>query len=73
MKLFVIDKEKGPIKDVVAPPSHPAHASTQFARTRWTPRATPRCSCRGQSNDVTYLSLGGGDVATTVTVTSELK
>jgi outer membrane protein OmpA-like peptidoglycan-associated protein len=72
MKFFVIDKEKGPIKDVVICLTSPA--STQYCTDETDAEGYAEVLVPvGQKYDVTYLSLGGGDVATTVSVTNEPK
>jgi outer membrane protein OmpA-like peptidoglycan-associated protein len=72
MKFFVIDKEKGPIKDVVICLTSPT--STQYCTDETDAEGYAEVLVPvGQKYDVTYLSLGGGDVATTVTVTNEPK
>ena len=72
MKFFVIDKEKGPIKDVVICLTSPA--STQYCTDETDAEGYAEVLVPvGQKYDVTYLSLGGGDVATTVSVSNEPK
>ena len=72
MKFFVVDKEKGPIKDVIICLTAPA--STQYCTGETDAEGYAEVLVPvGQKYDVTYLSLGGGDVATTVTVTNEPK
>lgn len=72
MKLFVIDKEKGPIKGVVICLTAPN--STQYCTEETDAEGYAEVLVPvGQKYDVTYLSLGGGDIATTVTVTNEPK
>ena len=72
MKFFVIDKEKGPIKGVVICLTSPT--STQYCTDETDAEGYAEVLVPvGQKYDVTYLSLGGGDIATTVTVTNEPK
>src|SRR5262245_60167669 len=72
MKFFVLDKENGPIKGVVI-------CLTSSTGTKYCTEETDAEGYGevlvpvGQKYDATYLSLGGGDVATTVTVTNEPK
>jgi outer membrane protein OmpA-like peptidoglycan-associated protein len=72
MKFFVIDKEKGPIKDVVICLTSPTSAKYCTEETDAEGYAEVLVPV-GQKYDVTYLSLGGGDVATSVSVTNEPK
>jgi OOP family OmpA-OmpF porin len=72
MKFFVVDKENGPIKGVViclASPTSTKYCTDETDAEGYAEVLVPV----GQKYDVTYLSLGGGDIATTVTVTSEPK
>jgi outer membrane protein OmpA-like peptidoglycan-associated protein len=72
MKFFVVDKESGPIKDVViclASASGAKYCTDETDADGYAEVLVPV----GQKYDVTYLSLGGGDVATTVSVTNEPK
>ena len=72
MKFIVIDKENGPIKGVVICLTSPA--STQYCTEETDAEGYAEVLVPvGQKYDATYLSLGGGDVATSVTVTSEPK
>jgi outer membrane protein OmpA-like peptidoglycan-associated protein len=72
MKFFVLDKENGPIKGVVICLN--ATASTGYCTEETDAEGYAEVLVPvGQKYDVTYLSLGGGDVATTVTVTNEPK
>ena len=72
MKLFVINKDKGPVKGVVicltSPPST-KYCTEETDAEGYAEVLVPV----GQKYDVTYLSLGGGDIATTVSVTNEPK
>src|SRR5262245_11085904 len=72
MKFIVTDKEKGPIKGVVICLSSAASAKFCTEETDAQGYAEVLVPV-GQKYDVTYLSLGGGDVATSVTVTDEPK
>ena len=72
MKFFVTDKENKPIKGVViclAAPTSTKYCTEETDAEGYAEVLVPV----GQKYDVTYLSLGGKDVATTVTVTSEPK
>jgi outer membrane protein OmpA-like peptidoglycan-associated protein len=72
MKFFVTDKESGPIKDVViclTSPTSTKYCTDETDADGYAEVLVPV----GQKYDVTYLSLGGGDIATTVTVTNEPK
>jgi outer membrane protein OmpA-like peptidoglycan-associated protein len=72
MKFFVTDKEKGPIKGVViclASPTSAKYCTDETDAEGYAEVLVPV----GQKYDVTYLSLGGGDIATTVSVTNEPK
>jgi len=72
MKFFVLDKENGPIKGVViclASSPSAKYCTDETDAEGYGEVLVPV----GQKYDVTYLSLGGGDVATTVTVTNEPK
>src|SRR5439155_12705230 len=72
MKFSVVDKENGPIKGVVICLS--AAAETKYCTDETDAEGYAEVLVPvGQKYDVTYLSLGGGDVATSVTVTSEPK
>jgi outer membrane protein OmpA-like peptidoglycan-associated protein len=72
MKFFVVDKENGPIKDVVICLTAPD--STQYCTDETDAEGYAEVLVPvGQRYDVKYLSLGGGDVATTVSVTNEPK
>ena len=72
MKFFVTDKEKGPIKGIVVCLNSPEN--TQFCTDETDADGYAEVLVPvGQKYDVTYLSLGGGDVATSVTVTDEPK
>jgi outer membrane protein OmpA-like peptidoglycan-associated protein len=72
MKFFVVDKENGPIKGIVI-------CLTSAASTEYCTEETDAAGYAevlvpvGQKYDVTFLSLAGKDVATSVTVTSEPK
>jgi outer membrane protein OmpA-like peptidoglycan-associated protein len=72
MKFIVTDKDKGPIKGVVVCLASPASAQLCTEETDAEGYAEVLVPV-GQKYDVTYLSLGGGDVATSVTVTDEPK
>jgi outer membrane protein OmpA-like peptidoglycan-associated protein len=72
MKFFVIDKENGPIKGVViclASPTSTKYCTDETDAEGYAEVLVPV----GQKYDVTYLSLNGGDVATTVSVSNEPK
>ncbi len=72
MKFTVTDKENGPIKGVViclASASSAKFCTDETDADGYAEVLVPV----GQKYDVTYLSLGGGDVATSVTVTDEPK
>ena len=72
MKFIVTDKESGPIKGVVICLTSPA--STQYCTDETDAEGYAEVLVPvGQKYDATYLSLGGGDVATSVTVTNEPK
>jgi len=72
MKFVVTDKESGPIRGIVICLSSPGSAKYCTDETDAEGYAEVLVPV-GQKYDVTYLSLGGGDVATTVTVTNEPK
>jgi outer membrane protein OmpA-like peptidoglycan-associated protein len=72
MKFFVIDKDNGPIKGIVICLTAPAGAKSCTDETDAEGYAEVLVPV-GQKYDVTYLSLGGGDVATSVSVTNEPK
>ena len=70
MKFFVVDKESGPIKGVViclASSTSAKYCTDETDAEGYGEVLVPV----GQKYDVTYLSLGGGDIATSVTVTDE--
>jgi outer membrane protein OmpA-like peptidoglycan-associated protein len=72
MKLFVVDKENGPIKGVVIcliAPTSTEYCTDETDADGYAEVLVPV----GQKYDVKYLSLGGGDIATTVSVTNEPK
>jgi len=72
MKFFVTDKDNGPIKGIViclASPTSAQHCTDETDAEGYAEVLVPV----GQKYDITYLSLGGGDIATTVTVTNEPK
>jgi outer membrane protein OmpA-like peptidoglycan-associated protein len=72
MKFSVIDKENGPIKGVViclTSPTRTQYCTDETDAEGYAEVLVPV----GQKYDVTYLSLGGGDVATSVSVTNEPK
>ncbi len=72
MKFFVIDKDKGPVKGVVivlAAPTGTKYYTDETDADGYAEVLVPV----GQKYDVTYLSLGHGDVAATVTVTNQPK
>ena len=72
MKFTVLDKENGPIKGVVICLS--SGGETKYCTEETDAEGYAEVLVPvGQKYDVTYLSLGGGDVATSVTVTSEPK
>ena len=72
MKFTVTDRENGPIKGVVICLTAPPDAKYCTDETDAAGYADVLVPV-GQKYDVTYLSLAGGDVATTVTVTNEPK
>ena len=72
MKFFVVDKENGPIKDVVICLTSPASSEYCTDETNAEGYAEVLVPV-GQKYDVKYLSLAGGDVATSVTVSNEPK
>jgi outer membrane protein OmpA-like peptidoglycan-associated protein len=72
MKFFVIDKDKGPVKGVVICLTAPASAKSCTDETDAEGYAEVLVPV-GRKYDVSYLSLGGGDVETTVSVTNEPK
>jgi outer membrane protein OmpA-like peptidoglycan-associated protein len=72
MKFTVTTKENAPIKGVVVcltAPNSTKYCTDETDAEGYAEVLVPV----GQKYDVTYLSLGGGDVATTVTVTDEPK
>jgi len=72
MKFTVTDKENGPIKGIViclASANSTKYCTEETDADGYAEVLVPV----GQKYDVTYLSLGGGDVATSVTVTDEPK
>jgi outer membrane protein OmpA-like peptidoglycan-associated protein len=72
MKFTVTDKENGPIKGIViclASANSTKYCTEETDGDGYAEVLVPV----GQKYDVTYLSLGGGDVATSVTVTDEPK
>ena len=72
MKFTVTDKESGPIKGIVICLASPA--GTKFCTDETDADGYAEVLVPvGQKYDATYLSLGGGDVATSVTVTDEPK
>jgi outer membrane protein OmpA-like peptidoglycan-associated protein len=72
MKFFVIDKDKGPVKAVVICLTSPPNA--KYCTDETDPEGYAEVLVPvGQKYDVTYLSLGGGDLATSVSVTNEPK
>ena len=72
MKFTVTDKENGPIKGIVICLASPA--GTKFCTDETDADGYAEVLVPvGQKYDATYLSLGGGDVATSVTVTDEPK
>jgi outer membrane protein OmpA-like peptidoglycan-associated protein len=72
MKFFVVDKESGPIKGIVICLTSPA--STEYCTDETDAQGYAEVLVPvGQKYDVTFLSLAGKDVATSVSVTSEPK
>jgi outer membrane protein OmpA-like peptidoglycan-associated protein len=72
MKFTVTDKESGPIKGIVICLNSPA--STEYCTEETDAEGYAEVLVPvGQKYDVTFLSLGGKDVATTVTVTDQPK
>jgi outer membrane protein OmpA-like peptidoglycan-associated protein len=72
LKFFVVEKEKGPIKGVVISLTSPGGTQYYTDETDGDGYAEVLVPV-GQKYDVTYLSLGRKDVATTVTVPNEPK
>lgn len=72
MKFTVTDKENGPIKGIVICLNSPANTKYCTDETDAEGYAEVLVPV-GAKYDVTYLSLNGGDVATSVTVTQEPK
>jgi outer membrane protein OmpA-like peptidoglycan-associated protein len=72
MKFVVVDKDKGPIKNVVICLTAPAGAKYYTDETDAAGYAEVLVPV-GQKYDVTYLSLGRKDIAATVSVTNEPK
>jgi OmpA-OmpF porin, OOP family len=72
MKFTVIDKENGPIKGIVICLTSPA--STEFCTDETDAEGYAEVLVPvGQKYDITYLALGGKDIASSVTVTNEPK
>jgi outer membrane protein OmpA-like peptidoglycan-associated protein len=72
MKFIVTDKESGPIRGIVV--CLTSAASTKYCTDETDAEGYAEVLVPvGQKYDVTFLSLGGGDIATTVTVTNEPK
>lgn len=72
MKFFVTDKENGPIKGIVICLNSPA--GTKYCTDETDAEGYAEVLVPvGQKYDVTYLSLGGSDIATSVTVADEPK
>jgi OmpA-OmpF porin, OOP family len=72
MKFFVIDKDKGPVKGVVISLVSPG--GTKYYTEETDPDGYAEVLVPvGQKYDITYLSLGRKDIATTVAVTNEPK
>jgi outer membrane protein OmpA-like peptidoglycan-associated protein len=70
MKLFVVDKDKGPVKGVViflTGPDKAKHYADPTDSEGYTELLVPV----GQKYDITYLSLGRGEIAATVPVADE--
>jgi outer membrane protein OmpA-like peptidoglycan-associated protein len=72
IKFFVVEKDKGPVKGVVVSLTSPTNTTYYTDETDGDGYAEVLVPV-GQKYDVTYLSLGRRDVATTVTVTDEPK
>jgi outer membrane protein OmpA-like peptidoglycan-associated protein len=72
MKFFVIDKDKGPVKGAVICLIGPTEARYYTEETDEAGYAEVLVPV-GQKYEVTYLSLGRKDIATTVAVTTEPK
>ena len=74
MKFIVTDKENGAINGVVICLASAASGSTKYCTDETDAEGYAEVLVPvGQKYDITYLSLGGGDVATSVTVTDEPK
>ena len=72
MKFIVIDKDKGPVSGIVvclAAPDATKVCTDETDAEGYAEVLVPV----GQKYDITYLSLGHGDIAATVTVTNEPK
>ena len=72
MKFFVIDKDKGPVKDVVISLTAPDGKKYYAEETDAEGYAEVLVPV-GQKYEITYLALGRKDIAATVTVTNEPK
>ena len=72
MRLFVIDKDKGPIKGIVICLTSPAGVRRCTEETDSEGYAEVLVPT-GQKYDIEYLSLGRTDIATSVDVTKEPK
>jgi outer membrane protein OmpA-like peptidoglycan-associated protein len=70
MKFIVVDKDKGPVKGVVIALTAPSGNKYYTEETDADGFAEVLVPV-GQKYDLTYLSLGHGDIAATVAVTSE--
>lgn len=70
MKFFVVDKEKGPVKGVVVLLISPTGAKYYTDETDEAGYAEVLVPV-GQKYDITYLTLGRGDVTASVSVTNE--
>ena len=72
MKFIVTDKQSGPIKGIVICLN--SSADTKYCTEETDAEGYAEVLVPvGQKYDITYLSLGGADVATSVTVTNEPK
>jgi outer membrane protein OmpA-like peptidoglycan-associated protein len=72
MKFFVIDKDKGPVKDVVISLTAPDGKKYYAEETDAEGYAEVLVPV-GQKYEITYLALGRKDIAASVTVTNEPK
>jgi outer membrane protein OmpA-like peptidoglycan-associated protein len=73
IKFFVIDKDKGPVKGVAICLTAPDGATKYYTDETDSEGYAEVLVPAGQKYEVTYLSLGRKDIATSVTVTNEPK